>query len=794
MNLLIPETWQKTKLSELAIYVLGGDWGKDADFESLDYATALCIRGAEFRNWNEDKGSTASPRKIKKSSLTNRVLKDGDILVEISGGGPDQPVGRTVLIDKAVLSHAPDVPKICTNFVRLLRTASDIDSRFLNAYLTFFYTSGEIRDYQAGSNNLRNLKFNDYLGIDIPIPPLNEQHRIVAKIEELFSELDKGIENLKTARAQLKVYRQALLKHAFEGKLTAQWRKENQGKLESAEALLKRIQQERTQRYQQQLADWEKSQSPSVPLLQSGKTSRIATPPLVPHFAKGGLGGISGSVAGLSKPKALKALPPFSAAEQAELPELPQGWSWVRPEEICAQESYSIGIGPFGSNLKVSDYRESGIPLIFVKNITRSNFVNDLKYIDEAKYKELVPHSVKALDLLITKMGDPPGDCEIYPEGSPNAVLTADCLKFRLWDEFASRKLYKYCINSNFVKRQLGLITKGVAQKKISVERFKTICLPFFCVEEQKVLVQELESKLSEVDQLELTITTSLQQAEALRQSILKKAFSGQLVAQDVNDEPASVLLARIKAERAVQTGIAKPRQPERIQPQPVPAKSNVIPFPVTLANISTTDLHAGILARAYQHHEHTPKYLAYFGHVKAEKIAHLVEAHLGIDLGREPIKAAAGPNDYPHLKKVESRAQKANWFNVRQRKDGDGYIFTKEHGFDTLLGKTAQALGDHAAAVDELMKLLLPLNTRQAEIVATLYAAWNNLLLLGGTPSDEEIVYEARESWHDSKLEIERAKFFRGLEWMRQKGLVPAGKGRYVGMKVKRNTTRKLS
>ncbi len=82
----------------------------------------------------------------------------------------------------------------------------------------------------------------------------------------MFSDLDKGIENLKTARAQLKVYRQALLKHAFEGKLTAQWRVENQDKLETAAALQKRIQQERAQRYQQQLADWERS--PSIPLLQ----------------------------------------------------------------------------------------------------------------------------------------------------------------------------------------------------------------------------------------------------------------------------------------------------------------------------------------------------------------------------------------------------------------------------------------------------------------------------------------------------------------------------------------------
>ena len=82
-------------------------------------------------------------------------------------------------------------------------------------------------------------------GLEFNLPPLPEQHRIVAKIEELFSELDKGVESLKTARAQLDVYRQAVLKHAFEGKLTAQWREENKDKLETPEQLLARIKQER---------------------------------------------------------------------------------------------------------------------------------------------------------------------------------------------------------------------------------------------------------------------------------------------------------------------------------------------------------------------------------------------------------------------------------------------------------------------------------------------------------------------------------------------------------------------
>jgi type I restriction enzyme S subunit len=384
-----------------------------------------------------------------------------------------------------------------------------------NEFLYYFLLSERRNLTKAGKGGAQpNISQGIIKDWPIKLPPLAEQHRIVAKLEELFSELDQGVASLRTAREQLKVYRQSLLKNAFEGKLTAAWRAAHCDQLETAAALQQRIACERQARYLQQLADWQ---------------------------AAGQAG---------PKPKPPKPLPPLTAEELAELPELPAGWGWVRPEEIASQERYSIGIGPFGSCLKVSDYRESGVPLIFVKNITRFNFSTDLKYIDQEKFKELSAHSVQALDLLITKMGDPPGDCEIYPEGSPTAVLTADCLKFRLWDKFANRLLYKHCINSNFVKRQLGLITRGVAQKKISVERFKTIALPLMSVEEQKVLVEELESKLSEADQLDQTLATALQQADALRQSILKKAFHGQLVKQAKNEEPATALLERIRAAR----------------------------------------------------------------------------------------------------------------------------------------------------------------------------------------------------------------------------------------------------
>lgn len=323
----------------------------------------------------------------------------------------------------------------------------------------------------------------------------------------------------------------------------------------------------------------------------------------------------------------------------------------------------------------------------------------------------------------------------------------------------------------------------GTTVESVDVLALKNYIVPICSVYEQKQIVQEIETRFTVSDQLELTISTSLQQAEALRQSILKKAFSGQLVPQDVNDEPVSVLLARIRTEKATQANMGKPRKLQKVQP--ATTRTNVTPFPVKIPNISPTDLHAGIIARAYQLHATSSEHLAYYGHVKAEKISHLVEAHVGIDLERVPFKDAAGPNDYPHLKKVESRARKANWFQVRQAQKDGAYVFSRQRGFDALLNKTTLALGNRLNEVDALLMLLLPMNTRQAEIVATIYAAWNNLLLLGQSSDDEDIVTEARENWHESKLKIERERFFRALGWMREHGLVPIGRGRYVGKRV---------
>ena len=214
--------WITTSLASISKLVIGGDWGKDPSKTlELDgeYVEVSCIRGSEIKNWDKVKGQTAVKRIIKKNSCEKRKLQNGDIIIEISGGGPDQPVGRILYINDDVLIKFSS-PVVCTNFLRLIRVYENLNQNFISYYLKHFYLSGEVVNYQGGSNNLRNLKYKNYQTIKIPIPPLAEQNRIVKKLDELFGHLDVLKERLDRIPQLLKDFRQSVLSQAVSGKLT----------------------------------------------------------------------------------------------------------------------------------------------------------------------------------------------------------------------------------------------------------------------------------------------------------------------------------------------------------------------------------------------------------------------------------------------------------------------------------------------------------------------------------------------------------------------------------------------
>jgi type I restriction enzyme S subunit len=264
-------------------------------------------------------------------------------------------------------------------------------------------------------------------------------------------------------------------------------------------------------------------------------------------------------------------------------------------------------------------------------------------------------------------------------------------------------------------------------------------------IKTQAELTTKLDILALETRRLERIYRQKIDALEELKEVLLHRAFMGQLTKQSA--EPIHQM------------------------------------FPIRIAGITPTDLHAGILGMAYQLHEKHGKQTS-FGRVKAEKIAHMVEAFVGIDLERSPVKDAAGPSDFPHLVRVEHRARKAGFFSFT-RVEGSAYRVTKYRGFDALLERTRQALGPHAARVDNLLKLMLPMSTQHAEVVSTVYAAWNNLLLQRASITDETIVSEARENWHQAKLAIPRQNFFSTIRWMRKKNLTPLGRGKRVGSRT---------
>lgn len=352
-----------------------------------------------------------------------------------------------------------------------------------------------------------------------PLPPTAEQHRVVAKIEELFSELDQGVASLKTAREQLKVYRQSLLKNAFEGKLTATWRAAHADQLETATALQQRIAHERQARYQQQLADWQTAGQPGP------------------------------------KPNPPKPLQPLTAEELAELPELPAGWVFVRAEEIA--DFITKGTTP-SKELLFSGNGE--IPFIKVYNLTMTgalDFSIDPTFVSRETHKGFLSRSkVYPGDVLMNIVGPPLGKVSIVPPTYPEWNINQAIAIFRS-TAITPKLLAKYLAHETTVRSMMKKSKATAGQFNLTLEICRETLIPLCGKLEQQEIELLIDEKLSEADQLDQTLASALQQADALRQSILKKAFHGQLVKQDKNEEPATALLERIRAEKS--NGINKP-------------------------------------------------------------------------------------------------------------------------------------------------------------------------------------------------------------------------------------------
>ncbi|MES1242379.1 MAG: restriction endonuclease subunit S [Acidobacteriota bacterium] len=219
------EGWTETPLEELVIHALGGEWGDPADGDlPSGHVRVSVLRGTEFREWEEERGRTAAERSVTRASLERRELRPGDLVIEISGGGPDQPVGRTLLIDEAAVRQARH-PLICSNFCRQIRLHPEVDPAYVALVLRHRYERGDFDAWQSQTTNIRNLDFRAFLaGVALPLPPLAEQRRIVARAGELLAQARQVWARLAKLPASIKRFRQSVLSAACSGRLTEDWR------------------------------------------------------------------------------------------------------------------------------------------------------------------------------------------------------------------------------------------------------------------------------------------------------------------------------------------------------------------------------------------------------------------------------------------------------------------------------------------------------------------------------------------------------------------------------------------
>lgn len=519
-NWIIPDSWAWAVMEELGEVIAGGTpstkepeyWGGKINWISPSdlsrYSSKFISRGAKSLS---EKGLLNSSAKMMPAGSVHFSSR--------------APIGYVVISAN---------PMTTNQGFKSLIPGRGVFNEFVYYYLK---SAKKTAQDMASGTTFKELSGTVFGQLPVPLPPLNEQKRIVAKIEELFSELDKGIESLKTAREQLKVYRQALLKHAFEGKLTAQWREENKDKLETADVLLQRIQTEREQHYQQQLKEWQKA------------------------LKKWEAGGKKDKKP--AKPSQPKHLPPLTSEELDDLPELPEGWAWVKLAHIASNERFAVKAGPFGSALKKESYAPKGYKIYGQEQVIRGNPEYGDYFVDEQKYNELISCAVKPLDVLISLVGTI-GKVMVLPEKSSPGIINPRLVKISLNLNFYKAHFFKAYFESSFLKMLYATESQGTTMDILNLGIIENLPYPLCSIKEQDCILNVFSAKSSEIDQLEQTIEQALQQSEALRQSILKKAFSGQLVPQDSNDEPASVLLERIRAEREKEMKKAGPKTARR--------------------------------------------------------------------------------------------------------------------------------------------------------------------------------------------------------------------------------------
>lgn len=487
----LPEGWANARLRDLTEPTAG--WNPRL-------ATSKTFRYVDIEAVDNAAQRIGTVREIPVAEAPSRArvqIKTGDVIFSLV---------RPYLKNIARVPEDLDGQVASTAFVTL-RPPPGIASRFLYYQLV---QDTLIKSIPTYGNSPPAARDEEFLDLAVPVAPSQEQDRISAKVEELLSDLDAGVAALERARANLKRYRATVLKAAVEGRLTEKWRAAHSG-AEPAEKLLERILVERRK-------NWEKAQ-------------------LKKYAEKG-----------QSPPKGWKELYPEPAKPNVtSLPSLPKGWCWTTVESVGdvllgRQRAPQFLTGRFPRKyLRVANIKDDRIEFDDVEEM-------DFDETHFAKYRLL------------------PGDILVSEGQSPELVGQSAIFRGELEDLCFQKTLHRYRALTNGVTAEyaqlvfrahvltgvfmrLASITTNIAH--LTLEKFCAAPFPLAPADEQIEIVRLADQSLSSIEHVRKQTEVERVRSNRLRQSILKRAFEGKLVPQDPKDEPASELLARIRAGRA---------------------------------------------------------------------------------------------------------------------------------------------------------------------------------------------------------------------------------------------------
>lgn len=415
----IPKYWQVKKLGDLCKLKNG------FAFKSIDYKNSgiPVIRISDI-----NVGIVSSKDSVKveaKDIYENYLVENNDILIAMSGATTGK-FGIYKSTEKAYQNQRVGKFNILNKDL--------LNNQFLFHQINSLKRQIEKDAYGGAQPNISSSKIEQ---MEIVIPPISEQQAIVSKIEELLSDLENGKQQLQTAQELLKVYRQSLLKWAFEGKLTN---------------------------------------------------------------------------------------------KNVKYGELPKGWKIFKLKDITLERE-GLRRGPFGSAIKKEFFVPDGYKVYEQGNAINNDPYRGNYFVDEKKYQELISFKVLPNDLIVSCSGVTLGRiCELPDDAKPGIINQA-LLRIRLKKELIINKYFVIHFRGAFFQKKIFDQSQGTAMPNlVGIKDFREIDMLVPPIIEQQLIVSELESKLTVCDKIEEIISQSLQQAETLRQSILKKAFEGRLI------------------------------------------------------------------------------------------------------------------------------------------------------------------------------------------------------------------------------------------------------------------------